>query len=135
MSGRHASLGDSDADMAAEAMSLAGELHSSPPLVPQGGIFEGQVAILGETRIDGAVQGSLRGPGELVLGETANIDGVIDCHRLSASGRIMGPVTAQAAATLRAGTNLEGDVDAPVIEVEDGARWTGTARIGASARV
>ena len=34
----------------------------SDALVPAGGVFEGQVAVVAETRVEGVVRGSLRGP-------------------------------------------------------------------------
>lgn len=101
-----------------------------PALVPQDGRFEGQIAVVSDTRIEGAVQGSLRGPGTLHLGETAHIEGVIDCEILESRGRIVGPVKARSRARLAAGTHLEGDVEAPAIEVDDDAVWNGRARIG-----
>ena len=128
--GEDGSIGGSDADMAQEAMALSVEHDALPPLVPEGGLFEGQIAVVGETRIDGAVQGSLRGPGSLVLGPEANVEGVIDCERVESRGRVMGPVSARSGVRLAAGCQLEGDVDAPVLEVADDAIWTGRAKIG-----
>ena len=103
-----------------------------PALVPEAGRFEGQIAVVGDTRIEGAVQGSLRGPGTLHLGQSAHVEGVIDCEILESAGRIVGPVTARARARLAAGTHLEGDLDAPTIEVDDEAIWNGRARVGQS---
>lgn len=130
MSRGGADHGRSDAEMAAEAMSLSTATEEAPPLVPAGGVFEGQIAVVGETRIDGRVQGTLRGPGALVLGPEADVEGPIDCEGVVARGRIVGPVKARACVRLGRGTRLEGDVSAPRIEVDDEARWTGKARIG-----
>ena len=58
---------------------VAVEHAEMPALVPENGRFEGQIAVVGETRIEGAVQGSLRGPGTLHLGESAHVEGIIDC--------------------------------------------------------
>ncbi|MGB0619299.1 MAG: bactofilin family protein [Myxococcota bacterium] len=101
-----------------------------PPLVPSEGLFEGQVAVVGETRIAGAVIGTLRGPGTLRLDPSASIEGPIDCEILESAGRIVGTVQARSRARLTAGNHLEGDVEAPVLEVEDDAVWNGKARIG-----
>jgi len=115
---------------AGDGGAVAVEHPEMPALVPENGRFEGQIAVVSDTRIDGAVQGSLRGPGTLHLGETAHIEGVIDCESLVSKGRIIGPVTAHSRARLAAGTHLEGDVEAPSIEVDDDAVWNGRARIG-----
>ena len=103
---------------------------SNPPLVPADGYFEGQVAVVGDTRIAGNVQGSLRGPGHLTIDSGAHVDGVIDCDSLAASGRITGPVQARCHVTLSEGAHLEGDIDAPSINMMDDAFWNGKARIG-----
>ena len=101
-----------------------------PPLVPSEGLFEGQVAVVGDTRIAGAVIGTLRGPGTLRLDPTATIEGPIDCQALESAGRIVGTVQVRDRARLGAGTHLEGDLEAPVLEVDDDAVWNGKARIG-----
>jgi cytoskeletal protein CcmA (bactofilin family) len=101
-----------------------------PALVPADGLFEGQIAVVGETRISGAVIGSLRGPGTLRLDHTATIEGPVECEALESAGRIIGPVRVRKTARLAAGTHFEGDLEAPVLEVDDEAIWTGTARVG-----
>lgn len=110
--------------------SAATDHADGPPLVPAEGLFEGQVAVVGETRIAGAVIGTLRGPGTLRLEPTAVIEGPIDCDALESTGRIVGAVHARTRARLGPGTHLEGDVEAPALEVDDDAIWNGTARIG-----
>lgn len=101
-----------------------------PALVPRDGRFEGQIAIVGQTLIEGAVQGSLRGPGTLRLGSGAHIEGLIDCEKMDCRGRIIGPVTATRYVRLGPGTYFEGDLEAPAVEVDDDAIWTGHAKVG-----
>ena len=101
-----------------------------PALVPADGLFEGQIAVVGDTRIAGAVIGSLRGPGTLRPDPTATIEGPVECEALESAGRIVGSVQVRKNARLAAGTHFEGDLEAPVLEVDDDAIWNGTARIG-----
>ena len=103
-------------------------------LVPEGGIFEGQVAVAGPTRIDGTVRGTVRGPGALLIGRTGHVEGHIDCSEVVAQGAVVGPITAEQRACLDAGAHLEGDLTAPVLEVNDDAVWIGQARIGRPTR-
>jgi cytoskeletal protein CcmA (bactofilin family) len=100
------------------------------PLVPREGLWEGQVAVVGETIIAGTVHGTLRGPGGLILSHEGRIEGVIDCDHVRADGVIIGPVTVRTKAHLGPGTRFEGDLEAPVLEVDDDAVWIGTARVG-----
>lgn len=100
------------------------------PLVPRGGFFEGQVAILGRTRVEGSVRGSLRGPGELILGPDALVEGVVDCDAVSSRGTIIGPVVVRVGAFFGDGARFEGDLDAPTVEIEGDIAWIGVARVG-----
>ncbi|HPG25530.1 MAG TPA: polymer-forming cytoskeletal protein [Myxococcota bacterium] len=102
----------------------------SDALVPAGGVFEGQVAVVAETRVEGVVRGSLRGPGSLILGEDAHVEGLIDCEGLASRGRIMGPVSVRRRVHLSGTARLEGDVEAQAVRIEDEAVWIGRARIG-----
>lgn len=103
---------------------------SDEALVPEGGVFEGQVAVAGPTRIDGTVRGTLRGPGALLIGRTGHVEGQIDCSEVVAQGAVIGTITAEQRACLDAGAHFEGDLAAPVLEVHDDAVWIGKARIG-----
>jgi cytoskeletal protein CcmA (bactofilin family) len=99
-------------------------------LVPRGGVFEGQVAIVGSTRIDGGVRGSLRGPGNLIVGSQARIEGRIECESLESGGEIVGPVSVRTRARLGAGARLDGDLHAPIVLFDEDAVWNGRALIG-----
>lgn len=99
-------------------------------LVPSGGEFEGQVAVLGETYIEGSVWGSLRGPGDLVLAPEARIEGLIECEAIASQGEVIGPIVVRSRARFSGAARLDGDLEAPVIQVEDDVVWNGRARIG-----
>jgi len=110
----------------------SGGFHSGErcPLVPKGGEFEGQVAVLGETYIEGSVRGSLRGPGELVLAGSSRVEGLIECEVIASQGEIVGPILARSRAHLADGARIDGDVEAPIVLVDDEVVWNGRARIG-----
>jgi cytoskeletal protein CcmA (bactofilin family) len=99
-------------------------------LVPREGFFEGLVAIVGHTRVEGTVRGSLRGPGELVLGPDARVEGTIECDTIASRGVIVGPVAARIRAYFGDGAHFEGDLDAPAVEVDGEVVWNGVARVG-----
>lgn len=100
------------------------------PLVPAGGVFEGQVAVLGETRIDGSVLGTLRGSGRLELSRDARVDGIIECEELRSQGAIVGRVVAHFRARLGPGAVMDGDLNTPRLEVSESAIWNGVAHVG-----
>lgn len=100
------------------------------PLVPREGFFEGLVAVLGETHVEGTVRGSLRGPGELVIGPEARVEGVVECGVVSSRGTIVGPVIARSRAHFGDGAHFDGDLDAPAVAVDGDVVWNGVARVG-----
>lgn len=112
---------------------LRGELSEdgvfTGPLIPRGGAFEGQVAIVGPTRIEGSVRGSIRGRGDLHVGPGARIEGRIECDALASQGEIVGPVRARTRAHFGAGARLDGDLEVPIMVFEDDAIWNGRATI------
>ena len=108
---------------------VAGD-STNVPLIPADGVFEGQVSVQGETRIEGIVRGSLRGTGRLDLGPNARVEGEIECEEVRSEGAIVGPVVAHYRAELRPGSSLEGDVSSPRLTVADSAVWNGRARVG-----
>ncbi|GEM_PF-5546593 len=99
-------------------------------LVPKGGFFEGQVALQGRTQVEGAVRGSLRGSGELVLSAEARVEGLVECDVVSCSGTIIGPVAVRIRAYFGDGAHFDGDLDAPRLEIEGDVVWNGIARVG-----
>lgn len=108
---------------------LAPDSTAEFALVPRAGFFEGQIAVVGETRIDGTVLGSLQGPGDLVLGIDARVEGRIECERVSSQGEILGPIVARKHAHLGDGARFEGDLVAPAVEVDGDVVWNGKARV------
>ncbi|HIF94637.1 MAG: polymer-forming cytoskeletal protein [Myxococcales bacterium] len=117
-------------DATGAAKSFDAESRSEFALVPEGGLFEGQVAVVGQTRVEGRIRGSLQGPGTLVLGPQSKIEGRIECEALSSRGAIVGPVVARKHAHFGDGARLEGDLRALAVEVDGDVIWNGTARVG-----
>lgn len=127
-------LREGDPSLAAEAATVARASDASGTvLVPAGGCFEGQVAIVGLTRIEGSVRGSLRGPGQLLVGPDARVEGRIECESLDSRGEIVGPVAVRTRARLGGRGRLDGDLRAPSVVLEDEAIWNGRAVVGCEA--
>ena len=98
--------------------------------MPTGAVFEGEIAVLGDTRIDGRVRGSLRGPGRVLVGSDARIEGELACGEVDSEGAIQGPIAARRRVRLGPGARLDGDIQAPIVEVCESAIWNGVARVG-----
>ncbi len=99
-------------------------------LVPRGGSFDGQVAIVGPTRIEGHVRGSLRGVGPLRVGSEARVEGRVECDALDSDGEIVGPVSVRTRARFGPGARLDGDLEVPIVAFDESAVWNGRALVG-----
>ena len=118
-----------------EARDAASPPRRSPDadvLVPFGGKFDGQVAIVGPTRIEGRVRGSVRGRGDLRVGADARIEGRVECDALESDGEIQGPVAVRSRARFGPGARLDGDLEAPIVAFDEDAIWNGRAVVGGS---
>jgi len=105
-------------------------IASVAALIPRGGGFDGQVAIVGPTRIEGSVRGSLRGGGDLFIGDQARVEGRVECDALECRGEIVGPVSARTRARFGAGARLDGDLECPSVAFDEDAVWNGRASVG-----
>ena len=99
-------------------------------LVPRGAVFEGQLAVVvGTTRVDGTVLGSLQGPGDLILGPEARVEGRIECASVSSRGAVLGAIVVRKHLHLGEGARFEGDLKAPAVEVDGDVVWNGKAEV------
>jgi cytoskeletal protein CcmA (bactofilin family) len=127
-------LAASDPDPDASGASSGARVSSwDGALVPRGGSFEGQVAIVGPTRIEGHVRGSLRGVGDLRIGSEARVEGRVECDALESDGEIVGPVSVRTRARFGPGARLDGDLQAPIVSLDEDAVWNGRALVGGAA--
>ena len=102
----------------------------APALVPAAGLFEGQVVVQGPTRIEGAVRGALRGPGQLAVGPGGRIEGAIECADLHSQGLITGSIEAAGGVWLAPGSRSEGPLRAATLALDESAILNGQTRVG-----
>ena len=88
-------------------------------------LFEGQLDIEGNIRIDGKMKGCIRCMGLLVVGPEGFVEGPVQCHSLRLEGRLSGQVQATGLVSLMAGGRLHGDITAVQLEVHQGAYFCG----------
>jgi cytoskeletal protein CcmA (bactofilin family) len=93
--------------------------------------FKGIVTFDGTVRIDGRVEGEVHTGGAVIIGESAIIKGIIAAGSVAISGRVKGTVTAQQKVELQKPGILIGDIQSPVIMIEEGAHFHGMSNMGA----
>lgn len=101
-------------------------------VIGEGSSFEGLLSFREGARIDGALKGRVVGGGTLIVGPAAHIEADIQVARLVVSGRIEGQIEVLDRAELHAGSWVRGSLEAPRIQVDDGARLEARVRMRAN---
>lgn len=87
--------------------------------------FTGVLSFSEPLMIKGYFRGEIQSTSDLYIGERALVEAKIHANRISNRGHIKGNVTARSKIELFAASRIDGDITAPVIEMESGARFNG----------
>uniref|UniRef100_A0A7V4JR37 Polymer-forming cytoskeletal protein n=1 Tax=Thermodesulfobacterium geofontis TaxID=1295609 RepID=A0A7V4JR37_9BACT len=93
--------------------------------ISSGCFFEGNI-FLGEgiTRIDGEIQGNVKGEGGLLVGENGIIKGDVEVKKLLLYGQIFGNIKAEEV-ELYSGSVVKGNIKTKIIYIEKGTSING----------
>ncbi len=83
-------------------------------------VLEGKLKSGGNIRLDGTFTGTLEISGNVLVGETANIEADIDAKNISIAGAVRGNVSGNKVQLLRTG-RVWGDISATALTTEEGA--------------
>ncbi|MDX1500967.1 MAG: polymer-forming cytoskeletal protein [Thermoanaerobaculia bacterium] len=93
--------------------------------VDAGSHLEGTLRFDDTFRVDGRVTGKVLSDGDLVIGERGEVEGELRVGRIFVSGKVRGSIRAAQRVELAAGARLHGDVETPVLVIEEGAFFEG----------
>ncbi|MCD8287295.1 MAG: polymer-forming cytoskeletal protein [Porphyromonadaceae bacterium] len=82
-----------------------------------------------DIRIDGSLQGNIECSGKIVIGEQAHIQGNIRAVNAEINGKINGNLTIQEVLTLKATSNIEGDITTQTLVIEPKAIFNGSCKM------
>ncbi|MBT8195594.1 MAG: polymer-forming cytoskeletal protein [Bacteroidia bacterium] len=99
-------------------------------LIGAGTSIEGHVHSEGDIRIDGKVKGTVSSKSKVVLGNTAVIDGDIECKNADISGKVKGKTQVTEMLYLKSSAEVNGDISTGKLVVEVGAVFTGSCNMG-----
>lgn len=85
-----------------------------------GSEFEGKLVFDEIVRLDGTFRGEVTSKDTLIIGETANIQAEVNVGTLILSGKFKGNIKAATRVELRSPARLEGNIEAPVLVMEEG---------------
>jgi len=82
--------------------------------------LDGELKARGDLRIEGRVKGSIRTEGEVVVAPRGIVDGDIEAREIHVGGHVSGNVVASEAARFMEGCQVDAEVRAPVIQIQEG---------------
>ncbi len=93
----------------------------------------GTITFKDSLTIEGKVEGEITSPGDLIIGEHANVKGNVKTRSVTVHGRVEGNIFAKERCDARATSVIEGDITAGTFAVAEGATFSGRSRVGKSA--
>ncbi len=87
--------------------------------------IEGALNFSGQARLDGAFKGEIQGSGTLLIGPAAQVQADIQAVSVIISGEVIGDVTASERIELRAPGKLKGNINAPLVVMDEGVLFEG----------
>ncbi len=106
--------------------SVPGEVKA---ILGKGSEFEGKLKFEGTVRIDGRFQGEINSTGTIILGENAVIEGEIHVDSAIIGGELQGDVYANSRVELHAPAKVDGNVQSPVLVVQEGVTFNGNCQM------
>ncbi len=91
--------------------------------------IEGSIRFQTDLFIDGKVKGEIISPGNLTLGEHAEIHGEIKTKSIVVQGNAQANITVEDRCELKAGSILTGDLKSARLIIEDGATFLGKSEV------
>jgi cytoskeletal protein CcmA (bactofilin family) len=97
--------------------------------IDEGSAIEGKFSFSGNVMLNGKLHGEIVSNDTLIVGEKGVVNANIRAGFVQISGEVTGNVLATERVELCANSRVYGDVDAPVVIIEDGAIFEGHCRM------
>ena len=105
----------------------SGELNG---FLDRGSSFKGELEFEDTMRIDGKFNGKIHSKNELIVGESAHIEGDIHVGRIAISGTVVGKIVAEQRVEIHRNGKVYSDIDTPALIIEEGAIFQGNCVMG-----
>jgi len=113
--------------------------NDSPPaeaglsVIASGMKIVGDIESTGVVKIEGIVEGAVRGARQLLLGRQGTVHGDIRAHEVVIGGTVIGTIVAEERVEIQGTSKVQGDIHTKSIVVLEGGVINGTVRMGESA--
>ena len=116
--------------MAKERQSQGSPPDSVISIIGPGMKVVGDCTSDGTIRVEGTVEGSIRAGKAVVVGKNGFVDGDVVTQDAVVSGRVRGTLTAESRLELQTTCQIDGQVVARRMQLEEGAILNGTVQMG-----
>jgi cytoskeletal protein CcmA (bactofilin family) len=113
--------------MGGEMKNKSGELNG---FLDRGSSFRGELEFEDTMRIDGRFNGKIMTKNELIVGESAQIEGEVHAGRIAISGTVIGKIIAAQRVEIHRNGKVYSDIDTPALIIEEGAIFQGNCVMG-----
>jgi cytoskeletal protein CcmA (bactofilin family) len=93
----------------------------------------GDIESTGVVKIEGIVEGAVRGARQLLLGRQGTVHGDIRAHEVVIGGTVVGTIVAEERVEIQGTSTVKGDIHTKSIVVLEGGVINGTVRMGENA--
>jgi cytoskeletal protein CcmA (bactofilin family) len=97
--------------------------------IDEGSEIEGKYRFSGTVMLNGKLSGEIQTQDTLIIGEKGVVNAIVRAGTVIISGEVVGNVNASERVELRGTARVFGDVEAPVIVVEEGVLFEGHCRM------
>ena len=105
----------------------SGELNG---FLDRGASFKGEMEFEDTMRIDGRFNGKIVSKNELIVGESAHIEGDLHVGRVAISGTVIGKIIAEQRVEIHRNGKVYSDIETPALVIEEGAIFQGNCVMG-----
>jgi cytoskeletal protein CcmA (bactofilin family) len=98
-------------------------------LIDEGSEIEGKFSFSGSVMVNGRLRGEIIANELLVVGEKGTVNATIRAGFIQISGEVVGDVFANDRIELAGSSRVYGDVEAPVVIIDEGAVFKGHCRM------
>lgn len=105
---------------------------SARNIIAQGTKIQGDIESGGDFRIEGSVNGTVKAKGKIVVGDSGQVEGQIQCQSADISGTAKVKLEVSELTVLRATCRFTGDISTKKLSIEPGAFFSGTCQMSSS---